>query len=199
LEWDCPRNSICYCRKLRSKVPRQDPAGFAKRKNWDDPTYRQWIEWNSSGGLKSWTPTTRKPRRGRRTPLPLARNDSGSLPGRALRSATSGNMPRSEFLLLDIRHVPMRQGSSRTATPASWCTAVGLDKVSSRAWLFTGSSGEQTGTGSAHVDDRGNRGGLTMVAHGRRVPRRPAYVIRRLSYWMAYQALEPRIFTYSDP
>lgn len=48
------RESICYCdncaRSFRSKAGSALPASH----NWDDPTYRQWIEWNYARRLEIW-------------------------------------------------------------------------------------------------------------------------------------------------
>ena len=49
-----PRDSICYCancaRKFREKTGQPPP----KRADWDDPLYRQWIEWNYARRLEIW-------------------------------------------------------------------------------------------------------------------------------------------------
>jgi Hypothetical glycosyl hydrolase 6 len=49
-----PRDSICYCencnRKFREKAGKPLPRG----KDWNDPVYRQWIEWNYQRRLEVW-------------------------------------------------------------------------------------------------------------------------------------------------
>jgi Hypothetical glycosyl hydrolase 6 len=48
------RDSICYCencaRKFRAAAGKPVPA----RKDWDDPVYRQWIQWNYQRRLEIW-------------------------------------------------------------------------------------------------------------------------------------------------
>ena len=48
------RDSICYCdhcsRKFRAAAGQPIPT----RKNWDDPVYRQWIQWNYARRLEVW-------------------------------------------------------------------------------------------------------------------------------------------------
>jgi len=49
-----PRDSICYCdnctRKFRAAAGKPIPA----RKDWNDPVYRQWIQWNYQRRLEVW-------------------------------------------------------------------------------------------------------------------------------------------------
>jgi hypothetical protein len=48
------RNSICHCencaRKFREKTRQPLPRG----KNWDDPVYREWIQWSYARRLDVW-------------------------------------------------------------------------------------------------------------------------------------------------
>ena len=48
------RDSICYCdncaRRFRDKTGQPIPPV----KNWDDPTYRRWIQWNYARRLEIW-------------------------------------------------------------------------------------------------------------------------------------------------
>ncbi|MCL5744414.1 MAG: beta-galactosidase [Acidobacteria bacterium] len=48
------RDSICYCencaRKFRDKTAKPIP----RKADWDDPVYRQWIEWNYARRLEIW-------------------------------------------------------------------------------------------------------------------------------------------------
>src|SRR5437588_1015784 len=48
------RNSICHCdncaRKFRDKMRQPLP----REKNWDDPVYREWIQWNYTRRLEIW-------------------------------------------------------------------------------------------------------------------------------------------------
>jgi hypothetical protein len=48
------RNSICYCDNCARKF--RDRAGqpLPRARNWDDPVYRQWIEWNYARRIEIW-------------------------------------------------------------------------------------------------------------------------------------------------
>jgi hypothetical protein len=48
------RNSICYCENCTHKF--RDSAGqsLPRTHNWDDPVYRQWIEWSYARRLELW-------------------------------------------------------------------------------------------------------------------------------------------------
>ncbi len=44
------RGSICYCDNCRRKFGKPLPA----RKDWDDPVYREWIQWNYQRRVEIW-------------------------------------------------------------------------------------------------------------------------------------------------
>jgi len=48
------RNSICYCTNCRKRFREKTGNNLPKKKNWNDPTYRQWIEWNYEVRLEIW-------------------------------------------------------------------------------------------------------------------------------------------------
>ncbi len=56
------RESICYCpactRMFRAEAGRDLP----RRKDWNDPTYRQWIEWSYACRLRVWDENNRRTR-----------------------------------------------------------------------------------------------------------------------------------------
>ena len=93
------RDSICYCdnceRKFRAAAGKALPA----RKDWDDPVYRQWIQWNYAAPPGDLGPEQPHDQGGGRPGLPLDRHEQRRRsPARAAPSATSrrsASAPRS--------------------------------------------------------------------------------------------------------
>ena len=54
-----PRESICYCENCAKKFKGQTGKQIPREKNWDDSTYRQWIEWNYARRLEIWDANNR--------------------------------------------------------------------------------------------------------------------------------------------
>ena len=48
------RESMCYCGNCKSKFHQFSGKDLPARKNWDDPVYRQWIEWSYQRRLEIW-------------------------------------------------------------------------------------------------------------------------------------------------
>ena len=48
------RESICYCRYCTKKFGERTGQPIPAEKNWDDPVYRQWIQWNYARRLEIW-------------------------------------------------------------------------------------------------------------------------------------------------
>ncbi len=48
------RESMCYCGNCKSKFHRYSGKDLPAGKNWDDPVYRQWIEWSYKRRLETW-------------------------------------------------------------------------------------------------------------------------------------------------
>jgi hypothetical protein len=48
------RDSICYCENCRRKFHELAGQPIPVAKNWDDPVYRQWIQWNYARRLEIW-------------------------------------------------------------------------------------------------------------------------------------------------
>ena len=69
------RDSICYCencsRKFREKVGSALPANA----DWDDPVYREWIDWNYARRTELWDQNNRVTQRRGRPGLPLDRHE----------------------------------------------------------------------------------------------------------------------------
>jgi hypothetical protein len=48
------RDSICYCDNCTKKFHERAGKKIPREKNWDDPVYREWIEWNYARRLEIW-------------------------------------------------------------------------------------------------------------------------------------------------
>jgi hypothetical protein len=48
------RESMCYCGNCKSKFRQFSGKDLPTTKNWDDPGYRQWIEWSYKRRLEIW-------------------------------------------------------------------------------------------------------------------------------------------------
>ena len=48
------RDSICYCGNCKARFHEYGGRDLPGRKNWDDPSYRQWIEWSYKRRLEIW-------------------------------------------------------------------------------------------------------------------------------------------------
>ena len=48
------RESICHCENCSKEFQQRTGKTLPAEKNWDDPVYRQWIEWNYARRLEIW-------------------------------------------------------------------------------------------------------------------------------------------------
>lgn len=48
------RSSICYCENCNRTFRARTGQALPREHNWDDPVYRQWIEWNYARRLEIW-------------------------------------------------------------------------------------------------------------------------------------------------
>jgi len=48
------RSSICHCDNCARKFREKFDHALPREKNWDDPVYRQWIQWNYARRLEIW-------------------------------------------------------------------------------------------------------------------------------------------------
>lgn len=53
------RNSFCYCANCERKFHERSGAAIPRAHNWNDPIYRQWIEWNYARRLEIWDQNNR--------------------------------------------------------------------------------------------------------------------------------------------
>jgi hypothetical protein len=48
------RESFCYCENCAKRFKERTGKKIPREKNWDDPVYRKWIEWNYARRLEIW-------------------------------------------------------------------------------------------------------------------------------------------------
>ena len=147
------RKSMCYCVHCKAKFHHFSGKDLPARKNWDDPTYRQWIEWSYQRRLEIWdlfTSTTKA----------AGGPDciwSGMLSGNFVQAAASFRdmkelcrAPTSSCSInrggpitgLDLWEQGRTEDSRKTVIPANGFTgwAVGISSVR-KAWQPTGLAG----------------------------------------------------------
>jgi len=96
------RDSICFCENCQRKFREQAGQPIPRAKNWDDPVYRRWIQWNYSRRLEIWDLFNRVMRdSGGPHCLWLGMN-SGTISGQAQRFRDyKAICERSEIVMLD--------------------------------------------------------------------------------------------------
>jgi hypothetical protein len=96
------RNNICYCENCQRKFRDRAAQALPPRKNWDDPVYRRWIQWNYGRRTEIWDHFNRVTRAaGGQDCLWLGMN-SGSITSQSNSFRDFREIARrSEFLLLD--------------------------------------------------------------------------------------------------
>jgi Hypothetical glycosyl hydrolase 6 len=53
------RDSICHCENCERKFRAKTGQPIPRARNWDDPAYRQWIQWNYARRLEIWDSNNR--------------------------------------------------------------------------------------------------------------------------------------------
>ena len=96
------RDNICFCENCQRKFREQAGQPIPRVKNWDDPVYRQWIQWNYARRLEIWDLFNRTTRdAGGPHCLWLGMN-SGTISGQAQRFRDyKAICERSEIVMLD--------------------------------------------------------------------------------------------------
>ena len=96
------RENVCYCENCRKKFQERSGRSLPAQKNWDDPGYREWIEWNYAGRLELWDHNNRITREaGGQNCLWIGMN-SGSIAGQSQSFRDCrGICARAEIILLD--------------------------------------------------------------------------------------------------
>jgi hypothetical protein len=96
------RESICYCANCERKFRARSGQPIPRRKDWDDPVYRQWIRWNYDRRLEVWDLNNRTAKAAGGPDCLWIGMNSGSIPGQA-RSFRDlkAICERAEMMLLD--------------------------------------------------------------------------------------------------
>jgi Hypothetical glycosyl hydrolase 6 len=101
--WSGPgRDSICYCENCAKKFHERAGEKIPREKNWDDPVYREWIEWNYVRRLEIWDANNRATKAAGGTECLWVGMNSGSVSGqcRSFRNLKE-ICRRAEILMLD--------------------------------------------------------------------------------------------------
>jgi hypothetical protein len=101
--WSGPgRDSICYCENCTKKFHERAGEKIPREKNWDDPVYREWIEWNYARRLEIWDANNRATKAAGGTDCLWVGMNSGSIGGqcRSFRNLKE-ICRRAEILMLD--------------------------------------------------------------------------------------------------
>jgi hypothetical protein len=96
------RNSICFCDNCERKFRARTGQPIPRRKDWDDPTYRQWIRWNYDRRLEIWDLNNRTTREAGGPHCIWAGMNSGSVSSQASRFRDYPEIcRRAEIIMLD--------------------------------------------------------------------------------------------------
>jgi len=96
------RDSICYCENCQRKFHEQAGQPVPRAKNWDDPVYRQWIQWNYARRLEVWDLFNRTTREAGGPHCLWLGMNSGTIPAQAHRFRDyKAICERSEIVMLD--------------------------------------------------------------------------------------------------
>jgi hypothetical protein len=96
------RDKICYCGNCQRKFRDLTGQPIPSTKNWDDPLYRRWIQWNYARRIEIWDLNNRTTREAGGPHCLWIGMNSGSLPYQGLRFRDNKAIcERSEIFLLD--------------------------------------------------------------------------------------------------
>ena len=96
------RDNICHCENCQRKFHEQAGQPIPRAKNWDDPVYRQWIQWNYARRLEIWDLFNRATREAGGPHCLWLGMNSGTIPAQAQRFRDyKAICERSEIVMLD--------------------------------------------------------------------------------------------------
>jgi hypothetical protein len=96
------RDNICFCENCQRKFREQAGQPIPRAKNWDDPVYRQWIQWNYARRLEIWDMFNRTTREAGGAHCLWLGMNSGTISGQAQRFRDyKAICERSEIVMLD--------------------------------------------------------------------------------------------------
>ena len=125
------RGSICYCENCARKFRDKSGQALPRRRDWNDPVYRQWIEWNYARRVEIWDNNNRVTKAAGGPHCLWLGMNSGSI------TSQSGSFRdfreicrRSEFLLLDHQSRSDAAGFQQNADAGKLVHGlVGWDKI----------------------------------------------------------------------
>ena len=96
------RNSICYCENCARIFRDRTAQALPRQKNWDDPVYRRWLQWNYARRTEIWDHFNRVTRAAGGPDCLWLGMNSGSVTSQSNSFRDFREIARrSEFLLLD--------------------------------------------------------------------------------------------------
>ncbi|MCL4194831.1 MAG: beta-galactosidase, partial [Thermoguttaceae bacterium] len=96
------RDSICYCENCAQRFQERTGKTIPGEKNWDDPVYREWIEWNYARRLEIWERNNRATRAAGGPHCLWVGMNSGSISGQSRSFRDLKEIcRRAEILMLD--------------------------------------------------------------------------------------------------
>jgi hypothetical protein len=96
------RNSICYCGNCTRRFLEAHGCALPEQKNWSDPAYRRWIEWNYERRLEIWDLNNRISRQAGGPDCLWIGMNSGSISGQCQSFRNCKEIcRRAEIILLD--------------------------------------------------------------------------------------------------
>src|SRR5262249_22019016 len=96
------RESICYCQNCVHKFKQRTGKTIPGAKNWDDPVYREWIEWSYARRLEIWDLNNRATKAAAGPDCLWVGMNSGSISGQCRSFRDYKEIcRRAEFILLD--------------------------------------------------------------------------------------------------
>lgn len=96
------RESICYCENCRRSFREKTGRDIPQAKNWEDKTYREWIEWNYARRLEIWELNNRTTKAAGGADCIWAGMNSGSIGGQSRSFRNYAEIcARADILMLD--------------------------------------------------------------------------------------------------
>lgn len=96
------RGSVCYCAHCSRKFQERTGKSIPRQKNWNDPVYREWIQWNYARRLEVWDLNNRTTKAAGGPDCLWIGMNSGSISGQSGSFRDyKGICQRAEIIMLD--------------------------------------------------------------------------------------------------
>jgi hypothetical protein len=125
------RGSICYCDNCARKFRQKTGQPIPKQADWNDPVYRQWIEWNYDRRLEVWDLFNRTTKSAGGPDCIWIGMNSGSVSGQARSFRDTKRIcERAEMMLMDHQSRSDETGFQQNAETGKLIHGVlGWDKI----------------------------------------------------------------------